>query len=92
MDVEYFNINADEEKRLATVQAIKEQAGDKPCRMVLRSLAFGSLKAYAADTPDEEINQKQSGNDSGRHGKQSGLLGTGFTQSGTHWQGSESMA
>jgi enoyl-[acyl-carrier protein] reductase III len=60
VDVEYFNINAaDEEKRLATVQAIKEQAGDKPCRMVLHSLAFGSLKAYAADTPDEEINQKQ---------------------------------
>lgn len=60
VDVVFFNMNAaDEEKRRETVQCIKEKVGGKPGRLLLHSLAFGSLKAYFADNPEDTISQKQ---------------------------------
>lgn len=59
--VHFFNFNAaDEEKRIATIQEIrKEIGGDKPLKVMMHSLAFGTLKLYFADNPDDEITQTQ---------------------------------
>lgn len=46
----FFNINAaDEKKREATLDALKEQVGKGGVRVLLHSLAFGTLRPYWAD-------------------------------------------
>lgn len=46
----FFNVNAaDETKRKATVEAIREKVGDGKVRVLLHSLAFGTLRPYWAD-------------------------------------------
>lgn len=60
-EVVYFNCNAaDEQRRAETIESMKEtMGGAKPLRTLMHSLAFGSLKPYFAENPDEEISQAQ---------------------------------
>ena len=58
----FFNVNAaDTEKRATVVEAITERlAGEGgTIRVLLHSLAFGTLLSYFADTPKEAISRKQ---------------------------------
>ena len=60
----FFNINAaDESKRREVCDEIqrrfKERGKSENLRILLHSLAFGSLKPFIADTLDGELNQKQ---------------------------------
>ncbi|MET0592550.1 MAG: SDR family oxidoreductase [Polyangiaceae bacterium] len=60
----FFNINAaDETKRREVCDEIqkrfKERGKGENLRILLHSLAFGSLKPFIADLPDGELNQKQ---------------------------------
>jgi enoyl-[acyl-carrier protein] reductase III len=60
----FFNINAaDESKRREVCDEIqrrfRERGKNESLRILLHSLAFGSLKPFFADTVDGELNQKQ---------------------------------
>ena len=58
----FFNVNAaDAEKRATVVDVIGERlAGEgETIRVLLHSLAFGTLLPYIADTPKEAISRKQ---------------------------------
>ena len=58
----FFNVNAaDAEKRATVIEAIAERlAGeDETIRVLLHSLAFGTLLRYIADTPKEAMSRKQ---------------------------------
>lgn len=59
----FFNINAsDAEKRNETLDAIRNRfSSNTPAtlRVLVHSLAFGTLKPYLAQTPDAMINQQQ---------------------------------
>ena len=61
--VMYFNINAsDEERRNETLNTIKKQfAGDPDAtiRVLLHSLAFGTLKKFIADNPADMVTEAQ---------------------------------
>src|SRR5882672_4610043 len=60
----FFNINAaDEEKRREVYDEIKrrfvERKKNENLRVMLHSLAFGSLKPFVDNTPEDKLNQKQ---------------------------------
>ena len=60
----FFNINAaDAEKRAKTVESMAErlraEGGGAHVRVLMHSLAFGTLLPYIADTPKGAISQKQ---------------------------------
>jgi len=60
----FFNINAaDEAKRREVCDEIqrrfKERGKNENLRVILHSLAFGSLKPFVGETADDELNQKQ---------------------------------
>jgi NAD(P)-dependent dehydrogenase (short-subunit alcohol dehydrogenase family) len=56
----FFNMNAaDEEKRSEAVAKLKDQIGDGFVRVLLHSLAFGTLKPMIAETDEEQINSAQ---------------------------------
>jgi len=58
----FFNINAaDEGKRRETIAALKNEIADGPgfVRVLLHSLAFGTLKPMIGGTDEEQINQTQ---------------------------------
>jgi len=57
----FFNINAaDPEKRATALDAVRETLGpDGYVRVLLHSLAFGTLLPFIADEPKERISQKQ---------------------------------
>lgn len=56
----FFNINAaDEEKRREVVTSLKSQIGDGFVRVFMHSLAFGTLKPFLANNPDEQITPAQ---------------------------------
>jgi enoyl-[acyl-carrier protein] reductase III len=58
----FFNVNAaDEEKRRETIAAMQQHlGGDRGrVRVLLHSLAFGTLKPFFTERPDDSINQKQ---------------------------------
>ncbi len=57
----FFNINAaDAEKRAQVVADIRERlAPDERLRVVMHSLAFGSLRPYVPDDPTQAVSQKQ---------------------------------
>ncbi|MBI1390907.1 MAG: SDR family oxidoreductase [bacterium] len=60
VQVEYFNMNAaDADKRAEAVAAIKEKIGGTVLRTTLHSLAFGTLRRFFDDAPENEIEQKQ---------------------------------
>ncbi len=52
----FFNINAaDHERRRETVEAMAAAAGGQPVRVLLHSLAFGSLKPFITADPGEAM-------------------------------------
>ncbi len=56
----FFNVNAaDEEKRRETIANLKSQIGDAFVRVLLHSLAFGTLKPMIAETDEEQISPAQ---------------------------------
>ncbi len=60
----YFNMNAaDPEKRASAVEEMKkvlnEQGSDSKIRVLLHSLAFGTLLDFISDQPKQEMSQKQ---------------------------------
>src|SRR5437763_2661823 len=59
---EFFNINAaDDAKRAQVIDRIRETAGgDTPVKLLLHSLAFGTLRSYVnADAPQEVLTRAQ---------------------------------
>lgn len=51
----FFNINAaDEKKRDACLDELKERIGDSHVRVLLHSLAFGTLRPYVSPDPEEK--------------------------------------
>ncbi len=60
VEVVFYNANAaDEGKRQTTLQDIQEKVNGKPLRTFVHSLAFGTLKPFFADSPENEITQPQ---------------------------------
>ncbi len=59
-DVKFYNVNvADTEKRSEVLQDIKDAVGDKPAvRVLVHSVAFGTLKNYVADNRSQVLNSK----------------------------------
>ena len=56
----FFNINAaDEEKRAEAIETMRQEAGDAPVRVLLHSLAFGTLKPFIAESPKDAMGQRQ---------------------------------
>src|SRR5882672_11408200 len=60
----FFNINAaDEQKRREVCDEIQrrfaERGKNESLRVLLHSLAFGSLKAFVGENAEDELNQKQ---------------------------------
>jgi NAD(P)-dependent dehydrogenase (short-subunit alcohol dehydrogenase family) len=56
----FFNINAaDHEKRRETIASMAAAAGEAPVRVVLHSLAFGTLKPYVADDEKDAMSPGQ---------------------------------
>ncbi len=56
----FFNVNAaDAEKRTQVLEAVSAEAGTGSIRVVLHSLAFGSLKPFVAQGPDESLSPAQ---------------------------------
>src|SRR2546422_9859145 len=56
----FFNVNAaDDEKRVEVCERAGELAGGKPLRMLLHSLAFGTLKPFVSDVPDQQTTRSQ---------------------------------
>jgi NAD(P)-dependent dehydrogenase (short-subunit alcohol dehydrogenase family) len=63
-EVAFFNINAaDREKRAEALdqmqQMWKKLGGDHFVKVFLHSVAFGTLKAYVAEKPEDEVTQAQ---------------------------------
>lgn len=54
----FFNVNAaDAEKRAQVLDALQERGAN--VRVLLHSIAFGTLKPYITDQPEQRINQSQ---------------------------------
>ena len=64
-EAHYFNVNAaDPEKRTEIVAALRDRvrsdpAGPQTVKIVLHSLAFGTLKSYVAEDPKDQMTQAQ---------------------------------
>ena len=64
-EAHYFNVNAaDPEKRAEIVASLRDRvrsdaAGPQTVKIVLHSLAFGTLKSYVADDPKDQMTQAQ---------------------------------
>ncbi len=58
--VHFFNVNAaDEEKRAHVCDQARELTGGKPLRMLMHSLAFGTLKPLVTDAPGQQTTKAQ---------------------------------
>jgi NAD(P)-dependent dehydrogenase (short-subunit alcohol dehydrogenase family) len=56
----FFNINAaDEEKRRETIASLKTQIGNGHIRVLLHSLAFGTLKPFIGEKEEDQITAAQ---------------------------------
>ena len=56
----FFNVNAaDDEKRIQVCERARELTGGKPLRVVLHSLAFGTLKPFVSGVRDQETTKAQ---------------------------------
>ena len=56
----FFNVNAaDDEKRVQVCERARELTGGKPLRVLLHSLAFGTLKPFVSDVPDQQTTKAQ---------------------------------
>lgn len=59
-EAHFFNVNAaDPEKRSEVVAAMTERTGDAPLRVLLHSLAFGTLKPFVAPEAKDAMNRAQ---------------------------------
>lgn len=62
VEADFFNVNAaDDEKRNTILDKVKEKFGDSDStiRVMVHSLAFGSLKKFIDDDSNNEVNRKQ---------------------------------
>lgn len=63
VEVHFFNVNAaDAEKRKSVLDEVENKIfkkGENTIRCLLHSLAFGTLKPYVGDKPDDDLTQKQ---------------------------------
>lgn len=60
VEAHYFNVNAAAaEKRAEVVSAIRERTKGEALRVVMHSLAFGTLKPFITDDPKEGLSQAQ---------------------------------
>jgi NAD(P)-dependent dehydrogenase (short-subunit alcohol dehydrogenase family) len=58
--VHFFNVNAaDEEKRGHVCERARELLGGRPLRVLMHSLAFGTLKPFISDVPGQETTKAQ---------------------------------
>ena len=56
----FFNVTAaDDEKRVQVCDRAAELTGGKPLRVLLHSLAFGTLKAFVSEQPDLQTTRAQ---------------------------------
>lgn len=56
----FFNVNAaDDEKRAQVCRRAAEIVQPKPLRLVMHSLAFGTLRPFVADAPGEQLTKAQ---------------------------------
>ncbi len=56
----FFNVNAaDPDKRAEVIETMVERAGGAPVRVLLHSLAFGTLKPFIADDESGALNRAQ---------------------------------
>jgi NAD(P)-dependent dehydrogenase (short-subunit alcohol dehydrogenase family) len=56
----FFNVNAaDEAKRLEVCERARELTAGKPLRVLLHSLAFGTLKPFVTDVPGQQTTKAQ---------------------------------
>lgn len=59
-EAQFFNVNAaDPEKRAEVVAAMVERAGGAPVRVLLHSLAFGTLKPFIAESERDALSRGQ---------------------------------
>jgi NAD(P)-dependent dehydrogenase (short-subunit alcohol dehydrogenase family) len=57
---EFFNVNAaDEERRAHVCERARELLGGKPLKVLLHSLAFGTLKPFVTDVPGQQTTKSQ---------------------------------
>jgi NAD(P)-dependent dehydrogenase (short-subunit alcohol dehydrogenase family) len=58
--VDFFNVNAaDEERRAHVCDRARELLGGRPLRLLLHSLAFGTLKPFVTDVPGQQTTKAQ---------------------------------
>lgn len=58
-EVEFFNMNvSDEDKRKEAIQSMKEKAGENSVKVLVHSVAFGTLKNYVADEEKNMLTRK----------------------------------
>jgi enoyl-[acyl-carrier protein] reductase III len=56
----FFNVNAaDDAKREAVCREVAALAGPTPLRLVMHSLAFGTLRRFVADDPSSQVTKAQ---------------------------------
>jgi len=56
----FFNINAaDDKKRRQVLDTVRAELGERQVKLVLHSLAFGSLKPLVADAPSDSLTRAQ---------------------------------
>jgi enoyl-[acyl-carrier protein] reductase III len=56
----FFNVNAaDDEKRAHVCDRLRELTDGRPLRLVLHSLAFGTLKPFVSDLPGQRVTKPQ---------------------------------
>jgi NAD(P)-dependent dehydrogenase (short-subunit alcohol dehydrogenase family) len=56
----FFNVNAaDDEKRAQVCERTAELTGGRPVRVLLHSLAFGTLKAFVSEQSDQQTSRAQ---------------------------------
>jgi NAD(P)-dependent dehydrogenase (short-subunit alcohol dehydrogenase family) len=57
---EFFNVNAaDDERRAHVCDRARELVGGRPLRVLLHSLAFGTLKPFVTDVPGQQTTKAQ---------------------------------
>jgi len=57
---EFLNVNAaDDEKRTHVCDRARELTGGKPLRVLMHSLAFGTLKPFVSDAPGQQTTKAQ---------------------------------
>lgn len=58
-EVEFFNMNvSDEEKRNEAIHSMREKADENSVKILVHSVAFGTLRNYIADDPKNMLSRK----------------------------------